>query len=188
VPSAVLRTRAQMRSCSAIGIPITGPTCAGHGFGPYRSIRGYGVWCPIVCASRGIIPPSPAPALPTCRHGSRQSAKLRRVFYFPWCGLCARFARAATCRYLRPYFLMRIIHLKPQPVVSCLWAIYEAARLRARLGEPVLLPKKERPGLDDVRRWHRAPSEKLKFGDREGEASSRLHLSKSNPCTFRTMR
>jgi hypothetical protein len=39
-----------------------------------------------------------------------------------------------------------------------------------RLGEPVLLPKKERPGLDDVRRWHRAPSEKLKFGDREGEA------------------
>ena len=83
---------------------------------------------------------------------------------------------------------MRIIHLKPQPVVSCLWAIYEAARLRARPGEPVLLPKKERPGLDDVRRWHRAPSEKLKFGDREGEASSRLHLSKSNPCTFRTMR
>jgi hypothetical protein len=115
-------------------------------------------------------------------------SKLRRVFYFPWCGLCARFARAATCRYLRPYFLMRIIHLKPQPVVSCLWAIYEAARLRARPGEPVLLPKKERPGLDDVRRWHRAPSEKLKFGDREGEASSRLHLSKSNPCTFRTMR
>ena len=42
--------------------------------------------------------------------------------------------------------------------------------MRARLGEPVLLPKKERPGLDDVRRWHRAPSEKLKFGDREGEA------------------
>jgi hypothetical protein len=42
--------------------------------------------------------------------------------------------------------------------------------LRARLGQPVLLPKKERPGLDDVRRWHRAPSEKLKFGDREGEA------------------
>jgi hypothetical protein len=177
-----------MRSCSAIGIPITGPTCAGHGFGPYRSIRGYGVWCPIVCASRGIISPSPAPALPTCRHGSRQSANCGEFSIFHGADYAPDSQGPRPAATYDSYFLMRIIHLKPQPVVSCLWAIYEAARLRARPGEPVLLPKKERPGLDDVRRWHRAPSEKLKFGDREGEASSRLHLSKSNPCTFRTMR
>jgi hypothetical protein len=48
-------------------------------------------------------------------------------------------------------------------------AAYEAARMRARLGEPVLLPKKEQATIADIRRWHYAPSEQLKFGA-EGEA------------------
>jgi hypothetical protein len=47
-------------------------------------------------------------------------------------------------------------------------AAYEAARIRARLGEPIVPLAKMKPSADDLRRWYRAPQE-IKFGDREGE-------------------
>jgi len=47
-------------------------------------------------------------------------------------------------------------------------AAYEAARMRARRGEPVLLPRKEKPSLDEIKRLYTPPAI-LKFGDREGE-------------------
>lgn len=46
---------------------------------------------------------------------------------------------------------------------------YEAARLRVRRGEPVLLPATEKPSLSDVRRWYQPPAQSVNFGDREGE-------------------
>ena len=48
-------------------------------------------------------------------------------------------------------------------------AAYEAARMRMRLGEPVLLPRDEKPSADDIRRWYQPPLQQLQFGDREGE-------------------
>lgn len=47
-------------------------------------------------------------------------------------------------------------------------AAYEAARMRARLGEPVRPPKKEKPNPSDIKRLYTPPAI-LKFGDREGE-------------------
>jgi hypothetical protein len=47
-------------------------------------------------------------------------------------------------------------------------AAYESARMRARRGEPVLLPRNEKPGASDIKRWFTPPAV-LKFGDREGE-------------------
>lgn len=46
---------------------------------------------------------------------------------------------------------------------------YEAARIRARLGEPIRPPKREKPTFTDIRRWYSPPSQKVQFGDREGE-------------------
>jgi hypothetical protein len=48
-------------------------------------------------------------------------------------------------------------------------AAYDSARMRARLGEPILLRAKEKPTEDDIRRWYKPPLQQLKFGDREGE-------------------
>jgi hypothetical protein len=39
--------------------------------------------------------------------------------------------------------------------------------MRARRGEPILLPKRERPGASDIRRFYMPAV--MKFGDREGE-------------------
>lgn len=49
-------------------------------------------------------------------------------------------------------------------------AAYEAARKRARLGEPIPPSAIVKPSIDDFRRWYRPPSQEIKFGDREGEA------------------
>jgi hypothetical protein len=49
-------------------------------------------------------------------------------------------------------------------------AAYEAARKRARLGEPILPSAETKPTADDLRRWYQPPSQEIKFGDREGEA------------------
>ena len=48
-------------------------------------------------------------------------------------------------------------------------AAYDAARVRARLGEPILLSAEEKPRNDDIRRWYQPPLQQLKFGDCEGE-------------------
>jgi hypothetical protein len=48
-------------------------------------------------------------------------------------------------------------------------AAYESARMRARRGEPILLPRNEKPSTSDIRRWHQSPPQELRFGEREGE-------------------
>jgi hypothetical protein len=49
-------------------------------------------------------------------------------------------------------------------------AAYHSALAKLHRGEPALPVKKEKVSFEDIRRWHRAPEEKCKFGDREGEA------------------
>jgi hypothetical protein len=49
-------------------------------------------------------------------------------------------------------------------------AAYEAARMRARLGEPILPSSETKPTADDLKRWYQPPAQQIKFGDREGEA------------------
>ncbi len=46
---------------------------------------------------------------------------------------------------------------------------YEAARLRMRRHEPVLMPSEEKPSVADIKRWYQPPRQQAHFGDREGE-------------------
>ena len=48
-------------------------------------------------------------------------------------------------------------------------AAYEAARIRARLGEPIVPFRNEKPSESDIKRWYQPPSQQVTFGDREGE-------------------